>query len=445
MAKIGIRKEDKNIWERRVPLVPSMVKRLIADEGLEVQVQSSTNRAFSDEAYVEAGASVAADLPDAPVLFAVKEVPIKHLRQKRTYVYFSHVIKGQDYNMPMLQKLLDLETTLIDYEKIANGKGRRLVFFGRHAGLAGMIDSLSALGQRLAGEGFDTPLAQVKMAHQYADLDAAKEDIARIGKLVAEQGLPEGLVPMVVGFTGYGNVSQGAQEIFDLLPSRQVEPEELTGLTQDKNKPFIKVVFQEKHMVVPRDEKAKFELQDYYQHPEKYRGVFASYVPHLHVLVNCIYWTPDYPRLVTRDLLHGLYGAGCKPKLRVIGDISIDIEGAVECSLKATESGDPIYVYLPAEDRIVSGVEGHGPVIMAVDNLPCELPVESSQDFGKALMPYVAAIANADYGLSFDELDLPASIKRAVICHQGKLTPDFEYLYEILGENQKDSTQGGES
>jgi len=186
-----------------------------------------------------------------------------------------------------------------------------------------------------------------------------------------------------------------------------------------------------------------FDLQDYYRHPEGYRGVFAHHVPYLTVLINCIYWTPAYPRLVTLDLLKSMFIPGEQPRLRVIGDISIDIDGAIECSRKATDPGNPVYVYLPGRDEIVDGVEGEGPVVLAVDNLPCELPVEASQDFGDALLPYVEAIASADYGVPFEQLDLPAPIKGAVIAHGGQLTPAYEYLEAHL-QTAEGGAQGGQ-
>jgi alpha-aminoadipic semialdehyde synthase len=436
-VKIGIRKEDKNIWEARVPLVPEQVASLIAD-GIEVAVQSSDIRAFSDQQYLDVGASIVPEIPDLPVVFAVKEIPTELLQPNRTYLYFAHVIKGQVYNMEMLQRLLDLDATLIDYERIVDDEGRRLIFFGRHAGLAGMIDTLWALGRRLKVEGFDTPFAQILQAKDYSNLDAAKAAVLQVGEAITRTPLPAELTPMVFGFAGYGHVSKGAQEILDLLPHKQIEPGELMGL--DPSTPgLVKVVFAEEHMAKPIDPSRSFELQEYYDHPELYRGDFAKYVPYLTVLVNCIYWTPQYPRLVTRELLHGLYGAGKRPCLKVIGDISIDVEGAIECSLDHTDSGDPVFVYLPDEDRIELGVEGHGPVVLAVDNLPCELPVESSQEFGKALLPFIEAVASADYNVSYEDLDLPSAIKRAVITHRGSLTPDYEYLQEYL-ENQEGGT-----
>ena len=432
--KIGIRKEDKNIWEARVPLSPEQVASLVAD-GIQVVVQASDIRAFKDEQYRDAGATIVPEVPDAPVVFAVKEIPTELLQPNRTYLYFAHVIKGQAYNMEMLQRLLDLEATLIDYERIADDEGRRLIFFGRHAGLAGMIDTLWALVRRLKVEGFDTPFAEIQQAKDYPNLEAAKTAVRQAGEAISQTPLPTELTPMVFGFAGYGHVSKGAQEILDLLPHEQIEPAELMGL--DPSTPgLIKVVFAEEHMAKPVDPAGSFELQEYYNHPELYRGDFAKYVPYLTVLVNCIYWTPQYPRLVTRELLHGLYGAGRTPRLKVIGDISIDVEGAIECSLDHTDSGDPVFVYLPDEDRIELGIEGHGPVVLAVDNLPCELPVESSQEFGKALLPFIGAVASADYNVSYEDLDLPSAIKRAVITHRGSLTPDYEYIQEYLDEHE---------
>ncbi len=431
-TKIGIRKEDKNIWERRAPLTPEQVKQLAA-LGIGVAVQPSAHRAFKDQAYQDAGAVIQKDLVDCQTVFAVKEIPLQHLQPNRTYVFFSHTIKGQSHNMPMLQRLLDLKCTLVDYERVTDDEGRRLVFFGRHAGLAGMLDTLWALGRRLEHEGLPSAFSGVQRAQAYPHLEAARASVRKVGERIAEEGLPPVLGSVVVGFAGYGNVSQGAQEIFDLLPARTVQPHELPEAVARPNPhELVKVVFREEHMVTPLS--GAFDQQEYFSHPERYRGDFAQHVPYLTVLVNCIYWAPRYPRLVTRDLLHGLYGAGARPRLRVIGDISCDIEGAIECTLETTDPGNPVFTYLVQDDEIVSGVEGHGPVVLAVDNLPCELPVDASVDFGKALLPFVEALAKADYGAPFERLALPPEIKRAVIAHQGQLTPAYRYLQEFLTE-----------
>ncbi|MEE8478647.1 MAG: hypothetical protein V3S42_01430, partial [Candidatus Neomarinimicrobiota bacterium] len=141
--RIGIRREDKNEWEARVPLIPSDVKKL-ANDGIKVILQPSPIRIFSDQEYIDVGAMISEDLSSCSVILAVKEIPINFIEKGKTYVFFSHTIKGQDYNIPLLQKMIDEKTQLIDYERIVDEKGQRLIFFGRHAGLAGMIDSFWA-------------------------------------------------------------------------------------------------------------------------------------------------------------------------------------------------------------------------------------------------------------------------------------------------------------
>ena len=173
-------------------------------------------------------------------------------------------------------------------------------------------------------------------------------------------------------------------------------------------------------------------IDDYYDHPEKYRSQFERYIPHLTVLVNCIYWDERYPRFVTRRFLRKLYTEEASPRLRVIGDISCDIEGSIECTIKETQSDNPVYVYNPTDERVTDGYEGKGVVILAVDNLPCEIPRRASIDFSHALKPFVPQIVGADFSAGFDELALPAPIKKAVILHHGEFTPEYRYIQEFL-------------
>lgn len=180
-------------------------------------------------------------------------------------------------------------------------------------------------------------------------------------------------------------------------------------------------------MVEPVEAGAAFDLQDYYDHPEKYRPVLASYLPYLTLLVNCIYWDARYPRFVTKADLTSLYG-GSRPRLRVIGDISCDVEGGVEATVRQVDSASPVYVYDVARGEAVDGVAGNGPVILAVANLPAELPYDSSVYFGSRLEPYVAPIARADWRSSFDAVELPAPIKAATILYRGEFTPPYEYI-----------------
>ena len=179
---IGIRREDKNEWERRVPLVPEYLKELKEKHDIEAVVQTSPIRVYVDKEYEEKGATVQEDLSSCPVIFAVKEIPINFFEENKTYVFFSHVIKGQKYNMPMLRKMMELKCNLIDYERIVDNKNRRLVFFGHYAGLAGMIDTLWTFGQRMHWKGIDTSFNEVKRAIHYKDLNEAKEHIKQIGK-----------------------------------------------------------------------------------------------------------------------------------------------------------------------------------------------------------------------------------------------------------------------
>jgi saccharopine dehydrogenase (NAD+, L-lysine-forming) len=434
MLKIGIRREDKNEWERRVPLVPDHVKALTG-QGVQVIVQPSKIRVFRDDEFTAAGATVQEDLSGCDLVFGIKEFPEKSFREAQSCMFFAHVIKGQKQNMPMLKKMMDLHCTLLDYEKVTDDENRRLIFFGNFAGLAGMIETLYALGKRLEWEGTRTPFLGLHRPLRYRTLGEARAAMEVVGEWIASEGIPEALSPMVFGFAGYGNVSKGAQEMFDLLPHENIAPEDLASFmksTRFSRRKLYKVVFAEKDMVVPADRKAKFELQEYYEHPEKYRGIFEQYLPHLTVLVNGIYWEARYPRLVTKKWVKEAWAAGKKPRLRVIGDISCDVEGSVECTVRPTEPDRPCYVFSPAGGGTTDGFEGNGPVIMAVEILPTELPRESSMFFGDLLMRYIPEMVKADLSRDFPELALPAPIKRSVIVHKGALTPDYTYIAKFL-------------
>ena len=228
MYRIGIRREDKNKWERRVPLVPEHVKEFKEKYNVETVIQPSKIRVYSDDEYSDAGAVVKEDMSTCPIVFAVKEIPIHLFEKNKAYVFFSHTIKGQKYNMPMLKKMMDLECTLIDYEKIVNEHGFRLVFFGRYAGLAGMIDTLWAFGQRLKSKNIDSPFNEIRQTIHYRNhLPGIKEHLSEIGKKIEQNGIPKPITPIIVGFAGYGNVSKGAQEILDILPVKVISPGEI--------------------------------------------------------------------------------------------------------------------------------------------------------------------------------------------------------------------------
>ena len=432
--RIGIRLEDKNERERRAPLTPEDVGILVREYGIPFAVESSEKRVFPDETYRDAGADIVQDISHCPIVLGVKEMPEEVFRPETTYVFFSHTIKGQPYNMAMLRKLKELKCSLIDYEKIEDENGRRLVFFGRYAGLAGMIDGLWMLGKRLEADGYETPLRSVRQAMKHKDLHSAKEAVARAGRKIDREGLPDTLVPFVVGFAGYGHVSQGAQEIFDEIPHRVVAPEDLAMEFErgtGDGPLFWKVVFHEEHMVEPEREGKRFVLQEYYDHPERYSGAFRQYLPYLSMLVNCIFWTEKYPRLVTKDDVKDLYLSGNR-RFMAVSDITCDPGGSVACTTHCTDPGDPYFVYDVKKGRAVEGVSGDGPAILAVDNLPCELPEDASAHFSGVLRDFIPALAECDFTTDYPDLYLPEPLKGAMILHRGRFAPGYGYMRKFL-------------
>ena len=408
---------------------------LVRHPQLAFTIQPSPIRVFTEDEFSQVGVTVDESLDAADIVLAVKEIPIEMLREKKVYLFFSHTIKGQEYNMPLLQHLLDVGATLIDYERIADEQNRRLIFFSLHAGYAGMIESLVCLARRMEYDGVPTALLELKHAYEYGSLIEATNHLHQIGDRIRTEGLGNHAAPLIIGVAGYGNVARGCKEILDCLPVTEISVKDLEGsaaLTAAEVGPLVKVVFKEEDMVEPRSRDAQFVLQDYYQRPENYRGVFEKYLPHLDLLMNTIYWEEKYPRLVTKKWAGANYGPDRNPRLKVIGDISCDIEGSIELTLKAPMPDQPCFVYDPQTGKVHDGVEGHGPVIMAVDNLPCELPRESSEHFSSVLRDMMPALGQADFDSDFEGLHLPAHLKKAVITHRGELTPNFRYLQEDL-------------
>lgn len=431
---IGIRREDKNKWERRTPLITDDIKYLKEKYDIQTLIQPSEIRAYTNEQYKEAGSEVVEDIQNANTIFALKEIPLHFYREGKTYIFFSHTIKGQSYNMPLLKKMMELKCNLIDYERIVDESNRRLLFFGKYAGIAGMIETLHALGQKLKLKGFKTPFEKIKQAYQYDSTEEAKKVLNEIGSEIKFGGLNEELQPLTVGFAGYGNVSKGAQEIFDLLPTKSINPEDLHNLNQftkeELSRNLFKVVFKEEDLVKPKE--GKFQLLDYYDYPEKYEGKFEKFIPHLTVLVNCIYWTNRYPRLVTKNYLHNNDYKNSKQKLIVIGDISCDVNGAIEITYKATDPGNAFFTYSIINETHIDEIQKDGITIMAVDNLPCEFSKESSNEFSSILKNYVYEIVKEDFNKPFEELSLSYPIKKALILQNGELTKDYYYLKKYL-------------
>ena len=428
---VGIRREDKGDKEQRTPLIPMHV-RLLVEQGVRVIVQPSPTRIHSDDEYAVAGAELSDDLGTCNVVLAVKEIPETLLERGKTYVFFSHTLKGQPHNMPMLRKILGLGCTLIDWECIRNRRGRRLVGFGRFAGLAGMIDTLWALGQRLEAEGIESPFATIRQAWTYKRLYHARLAVAAVGRRISEEGLPHVITPLVFGIVGYGNVSGGVQEILDLLPFRFGDPERLSDLRREEGRHVVYKTILSQENCYEHVKGSEFNLKEYLSNPELYRENFSRHLPHLTAIINTIYWEPRFPRLISRQNLRDLYGGDSPPHLRVISDITCDIEGSVECTLRATTPEDPTYVYLPETHEESHDWSARGPVVLAVDNLPAEVPRESSEEFSRSALPFTAQIANSHGANGFQMGHVTPALREAVIAYRGELMPGYAYLKESL-------------
>ncbi len=434
---IGIRSETKNRWERRTPLTPTEVRQLVS-QGIGVVCQPSPLRIHTDAEYQHAGARISSDLSDCAIICGVKEIPPGEFEPGRTYLFFSHTHKGQPHNMPMLEALMDRRASLIDYELITDDAGRRQISFGFYAGLAGMIDSLWALGRRYDAEGFATPLLDLEPAWRYHDLEAARAAVVAAGRRIAAKGLHADLPPLVAAIAGRGNSALGAQEIYDLLPTRELTRADLArGFDPARLSPyFVYRVPLGTGDLYERIDGGGFDREEYRQRPALYRGTLEGLLPRIDLLVHAIYWEEPYPRLVTRDALRALFASRDLPRLRLIADISCDVRGSVEATIRPTTQEQPTFLYLPEEDRGVDTWTGRGPLVLATDNLPCELPREASHDFGRALAPFLPRLVAALEGDGrLDIAALPASLRRATIVCNGRLTEPFSAIEPLLPRN----------
>ncbi|CAI2161774.1 19390_t:CDS:10 [Funneliformis geosporum] len=434
---IALRREDKSRWERRVALIPDDVSKLIKETGVKVYVQPCNKRIYNDEKYEKAGAMVQEDISDADIIMGIKEIPIKNLISNKIHVFFSHTHKGQKYNMPMLQEILDKKIRLIDYELMTNENKKRLVLFGTHAGYAGMIDGLHGLGLRLLGLGYNTPFMHVSMSHSYKSLDDAKLSIKNISESIVDEGLPKGFGPMTFVFTGTGNVSNGAQVIFKNLPHEYVKVKDLKECTLASHNYSNKKVYGcqvELHDYLVHKSIGSFvSKSDYYDNPNQYVSEFHTKIaPYTTMLIHGSYWDPRYPRLLTNEQLKAIQmDPNNKYRLLAVADISCDIKGALEFLSHSTTIDDPFYyvdLVNNKEHKKLRSDEGKGTQIMAVDILPTEIPFESSKHFSKSLYPLMNDLING-------KLDQNPVLAGATIAKDGELTESHQKLYDLLPKN----------
>ncbi|KAK2571068.1 Alpha-aminoadipic semialdehyde synthase [Acropora cervicornis] len=419
---MAIRREDINVWERRAPIAPSHVTELI-HKGVKVLVQPSTRRAYTMDEYERAGAVITEDLSPASLIIGVKAVPVDLLIPNKTYAFFSHTIKAQEANMPLLDAMLEKNIQLVDYEKMVDYKGQRVCAFGKFAGVGGMINILHGLGLRLLALGHHTPFMYMGATHNYKNSRAAKLAIYELGEDIRAGKLPAHFGPLSFVFTGSGNVSQGAQEMFQELPHIYVEPHELKKAIQctDHRKVIGTVVSREDYLVPKAG--GVFDAEEYDAHPDRYRSTFAETIaPYMNVLVNGTYWAPNVPRLLTcddaRNLLKTLKRSsaydGCPSlpqRLLAICDISADCDGSL---------------------AFMTEMAGDGVLICSIDNLPAQLPREATDYFGKLLVPWLQEMVDSDAKSPFEKQNhLTDTVKNAIITSNGQLAPNYKYIADL--------------
>lgn len=448
MHTIGILRECKNKWERRVAITPNEVKKIIA-MGIKVIVQSSTLRCYSDDQFIDAGATIQEDMSPASVIFGVKEVPIPDLIANKTYFFFSHTIKAQSYNMGLLDKLLELNIRMVDYECIREPKRpgevpQRLVAFGRYAGIAGAFDFLRGIGEYLLERKFQTPFVYFGSSYMYGSYLDMQVTLSKISRDILIAGLPRSQCPMVFAVTGNGRVAEGSMEVLTQLPHVKVDPKDLHAFCADpankkNNKQIVICQFLTQDMVKRMDGKP-YEKQDYRNNPHEYTDTFHSYLDCVSWLVNCIYWEAKYPRVLSRDALKKAVAAG-KSKLMGVTDISADYEGSVEFTSRFTSIEEPFLLYDPLTMTFKEKIAEFSKdeiLFHSVDHLPAEMPKEASDHFGSKLMPFIKQVVNADFNTPWDQVkDLPEEIYNAVIAANGQLTPSYKYIANLRALNER--------
>lgn len=404
--KLGIIREGKVPPDKRVPLSPKQCKIVQSKfPNVEVIVQPSPIRAFKDAEYVAEGITLSEDLTSCDIIMGVKEVNISDLIPNKKFLFFSHTIKKQVYNRKLLLSLLEKKIQMIDYEVLKDKTNKRLIGFGRYAGLVGCYNGFRTFGLKHT-------LFSIKEANKCVDRREVEEELKKVV-------LPFDTKIVV---TGFGRVGHGAREILDLLPIKEVSPEEFLNQTFDS--PVYTQLEVEDYF--GRKDGADFNKKEFYSSPEIYKSTFSRYSKVASMYVACHFWNNSSPYILTKEELKA---SDCK--LSVVADISCDIDEPIGCTIRPSKITDPIYGYNPItgeeEDFMKDGVIA----VMAVDNLPCELPLDASQDFGNEMIKYILP---ALFGEDPDDIIGRASETNL----QGKLNPLFEYLRDYVeGETHK--------
>ena len=399
--KFGIIKERKNPPDRRVVFTPEELVRLQKEHpDAVVKVESSAIRVFNDAAYKKLGIAVVDDISDCDVFFGVKEIPVEYLIPNKKYFFFSHTIKKQIHNRKLLQTILAKNIELYDHETIVDDKNRRLIGFGRYAGIVGAYNGFRAFGIKF--DLFNLPKAETLQT---------KEDLfVRLKRQI----LPN----IKIVLTGHGKVGMGAKEILDGMKLKQVSPEDFL------NKIYTQAVYTQIDVLeynkrldgtIPKDN------NDFYTNPSAYTSNFERFSKVADVFMAGHFHGNTAPDILTQDMLQA---PDCR--IKVVADISCDTDGPIACTIRSSTIAEPFYGYLPIENREVPYTHPGSIMVMAVDNLPCELPKDASEGFGEMFMKHVIP--------AFFNGDKDGILQRAKITENGKLTERFAYLQDYVDE-----------
>ncbi|UZO80933.1 NAD(P)-dependent oxidoreductase [Aquimarina sp. ERC-38] len=400
MPSFGILKERKTPPDRRVVFSPSAIKKVMTlFPEASFKVEPSDIRVFSDQAYKDQGIEVTTNLTECDVLLGVKEVPIDHLIPDKKYFFFSHTIKKQPYNRKLLQAILQKNIELYDHETIVNQNNNRLIGFGYYAGVVGAYNGLRAYGLR-------ENIFTISKAN-------ALEDQKELVKTLKQINLP----PVKIIVTGKGRVGQGIRELLTAVGIEEVTKQKFL------NEDFDKPVFTQLDALDynQRKDKIQIDIQDFFQFPEEYQSTFIQFAKVSDIYMAGHFYGDGAPFIFTRE-------DAKQPgfKLKVVADISCDVDGPVASTLRASTIENPLYGYDPKTEKEVDFDNPKAITVMAVDNLPCELPADASEGFGEMFLEYVIP--------AFFNKDKDGILKRARITENGKLTERFAYLQDYVDE-----------
>ncbi|KAJ7134466.1 Saccharopine dehydrogenase-domain-containing protein [Mycena epipterygia] len=443
---VGLRREDPTrIWERRSPLTPDAVNRLVSERHVKVHVQHCDRRVFRDHEYVQAGAIIKENLQDAHILVGIKETPLQDLISSpiqdpsggmcaRTHLMFSHTAKGQTYNTALLSQFVGdpLLPRLIDYEHLTDDEGKRTVGFGFFAGVAGVLESLSAMAHSHLEIGVASPFIYTPRPHTLPSLDRLRISLREIGQRIANEGTPRKLGPFIIGLTGSGNVANGCLSMLGELPIERISVKDLGGLVSQQAPDLRKIylVHAQPRDYLRRVDGAEYDRAHYYEHPHLYQSTFSTDVaPYLTLFLNGVGWAPSFPRLMTSaDLINTLSRAKAIGGARFtnVADISCDPGGGLEFLPRSSTLSSPFYKTRPsAFPDYLPSVQ-----MMAVDILPASIPLDASEHFSNVLFPYLEALIESYSGGKPGVLG--AALDRATIAAKGQLEDKHRWLQDSI-------------